>query len=209
MDKMKKKQIDFMLCKIKRDYTKKMELEFIKHYNNKNGERETEMKTIDLFDASKVESRHFHFIFVLDESGSMSQDWYDLVKAYNYFMETRKNNQSLEDYIFIVPFDSKPRIECELVPLSAAPTTIFRGGGMKFTAALTHASVIIGKTPSNCVPVTIFMSDGGDSGRDSLQAMQQLKNAHNSKGFIVHTIAFGASAVTGLLSQLAAPFLYD
>src|SRR5690606_37342603 len=69
MDKLKAREIHLMFCRIKEKYTKRMEERFKLCYND--DQKGFELKTVDLFDADKEQDGSFHFIFVLDESGSM------------------------------------------------------------------------------------------------------------------------------------------
>lgn len=54
------------------------------------------MTSIDLYDAKQVEARQFHFVFVLDESGSMAgQPFAELQAAYQNFIAKRTNDQGM------------------------------------------------------------------------------------------------------------------
>ncbi len=205
MEKLKKKQINLMFCRIKRDYTLKMENVLRQCYNDKTGERDLELKTINLYDADTTEARRFHFVFVLDESKSMhGNPWNDLMGAYQHFLDTRKNDQGQEDLVTVIPFSSRPRTECELVKISSAPRRIsFNSRGTAFAPALRHSAGAISRTPPNYVPVMIFMSDGGDNSGHSVSAMTDLKTKYGPTGFVAHTVAFGRKAKTELLRQLA------
>eukprot|EP00743_Colponemidia_sp_Colp-15_P013099 GILK01015097.1.p1 GENE.GILK01015097.1~~GILK01015097.1.p1 ORF type:complete len:1309 (+),score=173.68 GILK01015097.1:591-3929(+) len=198
------KDIDLMFCRIKRDYTQMMEAQFKMHF--KNEEKGKELKSVDLFDGSSKEMRRFHFIFVLDESGSMSgAPWNDLMLAYRQFLQRRLNDQGVEDLVTVVQFSSTPRTTVNCSKLSVAPQSLsFGSGGTCFSPALVQASTHIGQSPEGCIPMMIFMSDGGDAGGStSVATMQAVYNAHAAKGLICHTVAFGSGAETGLLRDIA------
>jgi hypothetical protein len=195
---MKSKQIDFMFCRIKHEYTKKMETQLRKCYNDASGDRGMELTTVDLFDASALEARQFHFIFVLDESGSMSgQRFADLQTAYRNFIEIRRNSQGLSDFVSVVLFNNTARLlHPSPLPISSVPTTLpFRGGGTNFSAGLNAAIPMISQCKNT--PIMIFMSDGGDGSPPSVSAnlMRSIRNRFASKGFVAHSIAFGSGGI--------------
>ena len=66
----------------------------------------------------------FHFIFCLDESGSMGSQWPDLVRAYTIFLDMRKSSQSPDDLVTVVQFGNTPRVIFEATPIARAPRTL-------------------------------------------------------------------------------------
>ena len=104
-----------------------------------------------------------HIIFCLDESGSMNgQSWYALTTAYNSFIQQRRNDQSLDDTVSIIKFQSYARVEHEMVALRNAPALGgMVGGGTDFSAALQQVSAVLQRR-SMCAqnPLLVFMSDG-------------------------------------------------
>jgi hypothetical protein len=57
--------------------------------------RRRELSSVDLFDESKIPATRFHFVFALDESGSMNgRPWLQLCQAYNLLLARRMGDQS-------------------------------------------------------------------------------------------------------------------
>ncbi len=145
------------------------------------------------------ESRQFHFVFVLDESGSMSgTPFAGLQAAYSNFLSKRKSSQGLDDYVSVILFSSTARrLFNSPQTIKTVPTTLdYRSGGTNFIAGLQEADNMIAQ--SRLKPIMIFMSDGedGNAATVSAEAMRKMKMKYNSLGFIAHTIAFGGGHTT-------------
>ena len=87
MKKLTEENIDLILCHLKATATKKMANTFLTHLRRFQPQRKSDelLREIQLYNNSVQEqNKPYHFVFVLDESGSMSgQPWTDLTTAYN------------------------------------------------------------------------------------------------------------------------------
>ncbi len=196
-----------MPLQVRKNALDKMERAMGSHYNNRAANRY--LTSVQLFDDSKMPATRFHIVFCLDESGSMSgQKWQEVLTAYQQLLSRRRSDQSEEDLVSVVTFNSTASTVCEAVPLTNAPSSFtYRGGGTSFAPALQVAHQLHANQPSDCTPLLIFMSDGdnSDSGPTML-AMQQLVAAYGGRTNLqVHTIGFQAgSAGDATLKQMAA-----
>ncbi|CAF1654317.1 unnamed protein product, partial [Rotaria magnacalcarata] len=78
-------EIDLSFCRIKPNTTAKTEKAFASYYDAQKYETGKQFTKIKLFDDKEQEAQSFHFIFVLDESGSMAGEWNALQSVYNTF----------------------------------------------------------------------------------------------------------------------------
>ncbi|CAF2087164.1 unnamed protein product [Rotaria magnacalcarata] len=78
-------EIDQSFCRIKPNTTAKTEKAFASYYDAQKYETGKQFTKIKLFDDKEQEAQSFHFIFVLDESGSVAGEWNALQSAYNTF----------------------------------------------------------------------------------------------------------------------------
>ncbi|CAF1076943.1 unnamed protein product [Adineta ricciae] len=98
-------EIDLMFCYIKPNATAKMQGAFAAYYNAKKEETGKAFTVIKLFDDKQQETQSFHFVFVLDESGSMGSQWQALQKVYQAFLTRRNDDQGGDDHFTIVKFN--------------------------------------------------------------------------------------------------------
>ena len=101
-----------MFCRIKAQATAKMEAAFKKCYDSKKEETGREFTAISLCDEQQLETRSFHFVFVLDESGSMGSHWGSLQVAYQRFLQRRNDDQGGDDHFTVILFDDSSRPIC-------------------------------------------------------------------------------------------------
>ena len=94
-----------------------------------------------------------HIVFVLDESGSMASDWSGVVKAYNEYLDKRKQKQCSGDLVSVVQFQSDARSTVRMEDLSTVCTALdYGGGGTCFNPAARSAKDLILATPSDARP---------------------------------------------------------
>ena len=149
-----------------------------------------------------------HIIFVLDESGSMSNSWSGVVEAYAKYIQKRKQSQSDLDLVSVVQFNGGSRVTVRLKSLLASPQQLsFGGGGTQFHPAALEACKLARDTPPTHVPTIVFMSDGGTNDAASAAREFTLLNGHVSQqsgdNLELHVIAFGSGADTLQLQQIA------
>jgi Mg-chelatase subunit ChlD len=193
-------EIDLMFCCIKPKATSTMQEAFKTHYDAKKDETGKAFTTIQLFDDKQHETQSFHFVFVLDESGSMSGEWNALQNAYKAFLNRRNDDQGGDDHFTVVQFDSSARIICQQQRLANTPRTLqMNGGGTDYCAGLNTAKTAIATDTTRSSIVMIFMSDGGDgSGKDPVALVRQLKVTYtNNHNFVCHTVGFGSGIAQG------------
>ncbi|CAF2124846.1 unnamed protein product [Rotaria magnacalcarata] len=204
-------EIEFMFCCVNPAATLKMQRAFETYYNAKKDQTGKEFKTIKLFGDQPIDSRLFHFVFILDESGSMSgYGWNSLLRAYQSFLDRRRNDQGSDDLFSVIQFQSTARNICDKKRLADTPRHLtMSGGGTSYISGLESADSVIANDRSNSSVVMIFMSDGEDGGSNPLPTMQNLRQKYFSNHkFVCHTIGFDDGAEPGsdaanLLSQLA------
>ncbi|CAF1360663.1 unnamed protein product [Adineta steineri] len=204
----KDKEIDLMFCCIKPEYTKKMENAFRQQYQGNEGRT---LSVIELFDKTKQQqsTNSFHFIFVLDESGSMSGHWNSLIQAYVNFLNTRESDQGGDDIFSVVQFASTARPIYQGCKLAQAPRNLtMKGGGTTYIAGLKIADDVLTKDTTNSSIVMIFMSDGEDDNSQPLPKLTEIRKKYQNSGrrnFVCHTVAFGANVGSGrqLLQEMA------
>ena len=149
-----------------------------------------------------------HIVFVLDQSGSMSNDWGGVVVAYNEYLARRKQNQSEYDLVSVVQFGNSAYITVNMMPISQAPSNLsFSGGGTRFQPAAQSASQLVSGSPASHTPIVVFMSDGGTCDAAAAagtfsQLSRNIRHSHSSD-LELHVIAFGSGASTSQLQQIA------
>ena len=189
--------IDLMFCRVKKTRTAKTEQVMLREYNAENKALKAEdrsLKFINLFKKSQEEVHHFHFIFCLDESGSMKDGpWAALLHAYQTFINKRQNDQGMGDVVSTITFDSGFRNQGLLVPIASvsAKNLSYRGRGTNFDQALLGAEEALSRTPSDCIPFLVFMSDGRNEHGvlDPVPMIQRFKDVYT--GFKCDTIGMG------------------
>ena len=191
MQKLLKNKIEFIFASIL-DQTKSMEYIFETNYNSIAENKK--MSVIRLIDANAVQSSKVkkHFIFLLDESGSMSgTPWNELGAAYNNFIDLKQKSQSSFDYISVITYDHKVRRLFTRESVMNAKNRIgnSNNGGTIFTPAFQEAEKII-KQENEAEPIIIFMSDGGAEDPTGYIA-SSLMNPYQRKGLKIYSVAFG------------------
>ena len=134
-----------------------------KHYDSRRANRS--LRSVQLFDDSKMPATRFHLVFCLDESGSMQgSKWADVLSAYNQMLGRRRADQGLGDLVTVVTFDHSARTQCALTPIDNAPSSFsFSGRGTNFAPALHAAESAMQRQPADCVPLLLFLSDGANA----------------------------------------------
>ncbi|CAF3593765.1 unnamed protein product [Rotaria sp. Silwood1] len=220
----KNEEIDLMFCVIKPNATAKVRDAFKAQYKSKASDAERAFKEILLFDTKQQkvqnkesdakrafketvsfdteqhEAQSYHFVFVLDESGSMSPHWNKLQQAYNNFLTRRNDDQGGDDVITVVQFDSSARTICSRQKVIDAPRTLYiHGGGTDYAQGLKEATKEIEKDKTGASIVMTFMSDGADCGNGNPKnIISQLKSKYKTDhNFICHTIGFSEGIQKG------------
>jgi hypothetical protein len=141
---------------------------------------------------------------VLDDSGSMTNDWKGLVQAVKSFLGVR-SGIGVKDHVSIVIHNHCSRVFWDSKPLSECSREIdslfnaFKGGGNCFRLAFEKTLEVLQKGPPDLPPAVLFMSDGGcDDGEPELQ-----KIVSAFPGVKVDTLAFGTGADKKKLQALA------
>lgn len=190
-----------MFCRIKATATAKMEAAFKQYYESKKDETGREFTSIQLCDDKQQEAQSFHFVFVLDESGSMSSHWSSLQEAYQRFLQRRNDDQGGDDYFTVVLFDSSARTICRQQNYTNTPKNLppLKNGGTTYSAGLEQARQAIDADRTASSVVMIFMSDGGNCGGiGPVELIRQFKQNYNTNHrFVCHTIGFGSGIAPG------------
>jgi uncharacterized protein YegL len=211
------KDIGFFYCRINDYATKQMERKFEKEYNA--NEKGRTLHAVDLIRADNLPTNPFkegtgspgsyHHVFCLDESGSMSGHWNELLTAYRKYIRSRQEDaadlQGAGDSVSVVQFDSSARITYSKRSVVDAELVLpYKGGGTDFGPALDQSLSCLKQTSANEIPVLLFMSDGAGSG--GMEGMRRVKSAMQAHAnFKVYTVGFGSGA-SDTLKQMADVF---
>lgn len=153
---------------------------------------------IDFKGAGGQQQVGIHVIFMLDESGSMSNRPYqELRQAYGNFVSQRLVKEGTDnDALTVITFDSVARTICTMAPFTSAPSLPYRGGGTSFCPPLANAEVALRTAEgSGLLPVLVLMTDGGCSDINEAAAKMQIINEKYEKDNLqVHLVAFGSGA---------------
>ena len=110
----------------------------------------------------------YHFVFVLDESGSMDGVWSYLQNAVQGFFQVRIALEA-EDVVTIITFAQIASLVCEMMQIQTcsdrlSDLLIMRGGGTDFRPGLIMALEVLLRARTRYPEyrsVLIFESDGG------------------------------------------------
>ena len=202
MEPLGQKNIDLMFCQVKKTKTQKTEELMAKYYNSDKAGEQRAMQKVQLFHADAIETGRFHFVFCLDESGSMGgAPWQDLMKAYATFINKRRNDQGMGDVVSTITFSDEYRTHHTLLPIDQVVTGInFVSGGTNFDAALTGAGQALVRTPPGVSPMLIFMSDG-QGGGNPVPTIQGFRQQY--PGFVCHCVGLGSGCCMGTLRSMS------
>lgn len=181
-----------------------MEKAFTKAYEDKKETIDKTFKTIKLFDDSQPEVESYHFVFILDESGSMAPHWKTLEDAYKKFLDSRNSDQGGNDRVTVIQFDNNARPICKCIPVYNKPMLApLANGGTNYCVGLKEADKQMSADQSTSSVLIIFMSDGGDgSGENPVDLVRQIKQKHTKKHNVVcHTIGFGPDIKSGSTAE--------
>ena len=155
-----------------------------------------------------------HVVFVLDESGSMSQRdsgsmtrWELTVQAFNDYRSRRLKNQGLNDVVSIINFASSARVCKTAERIQDVKMSDYKNGGTSFAPAAQCAyDLITTNNPPGKNPVVVMMTDG-EAG-DASSAHQHFVTLNswcdrNGFKFQLHVIAAGQGASTDNVKVLA------
>ncbi len=146
------------------------------------------LRSVQLFDDSRVPAKRFHLVLCLDESGSMrGQKWADVLAAYKTLLSRRMNDQGLGDLVSVVTFSLTAETRFSQQPIEAAPRTFtYSGGRTRFAPALQAASEAMARQPADVTPLLVFMSDGKpEDGRAATAKMRALVAAYRGRNLQV------------------------
>jgi len=142
-----------------------------------------------------------HFVFCMDESGSMGgSPWTQLNQAFrgvwNYFAQS----QSSSEFCSVVQYACSARVTMRNTPFVGPAVELSQcSGGTCFNPAAIEAKRLV-EEQKGCNTIIIFMSDGGTS--DGPQAKSTLASISHSQ-VKVYTVAFGSGADSSVLQDLA------
>ena len=144
---------------------------------------------------------YFHFVFCLDESGSMAgKPWSDLCIAFRQFLEKRIADQTENDLVTVIQFDNAKRTVHTRVALSRNIQLASQSqGGTYFVPPLQKTlNHMLSNRRQHEIPVLVFMSDG--EAHDAANVLPSVRNLVNQvQNVEMHTVGFGSGAGHGLL----------
>ena len=206
--------IDLFLCSFNPTSTSKTEKELSKTYlDHIDNTEQREITIIPMVPPQDIVSTEItgrcgqHIIFVLDESGSMANDWSGVVAAYNQFITRRCENQRESDLVSVVQFSNTAEVTVRMRPIVRVPNDLkYRSGGTQFYPAALSACQLADETPRSHVPIIMFMSDGqaNDAAQAASEFSQLTGRIHRTydTNLELHVISFGGQASTSQLSQI-------
>jgi hypothetical protein len=101
-----------------------------RYYDKEVDGEKRKIEVVPLFKVGQEETSRFHFIFCLDESGSMAgTPWQVLLTAYSTFINKRCNDQGMGDVVSTITFQSNHISRGTCLPIqnvhSKAPTGVW------------------------------------------------------------------------------------
>ncbi len=167
------------------------------------------MKYVTYNTSQTIVQESFHYILLLDGSGSMTGDrWNDLMKAVQEFL-TRRQKLNTNDRITIIVFSDFAQIAYfdEKITEVNVNTIEFPDGGTNFGSAFICVNECINRcrtdiTNRNHDYAIVFMSDGED--RYPEQELNQLLQAHDSviKRFWTMSLSDQNSSASQILERI-------
>ena len=205
MNRIKDRDIEFLMVPVNKQNLIKTESVFRSFYDST--EHNKKLEVVELHDSSSVQKFDLnHFIFLLDSSGSMSENnkWANLLAVFQEFLKIRRNDQGTNNYVSTLTHDHISTIHENTVLIKNCHGKLpFRMGGNDFLLALKTATPLITTTSNAVRPIMIFMSDGiADNPTEYVKNLYQ--RYHESRGFLLYTVAFGRDADFNILNQMAA-----
>ena len=177
------------------------------HAGNKTSQLGTLMKRYNSPGGMAVGPNGMHVIFCLDESASMSGNWFsgsgvspwdELMNAFNVFWKQSAAEPGPPMFVSVVQFGTSARVTQTMVPLfGAVPRLQPEWSGTRFKPAVDLAEILVRTKagPTNgWTAVVIFMSDGAAG--DSAPAAKVLEGMAQQYGnqFSSYTVGFGSGA---------------
>lgn len=150
----------------------------------------------------------YHIYFCLDDSGSMSNNWKDLVAGVRGFNQRRiamcqNANSIASDLVTIVNYSNTAQVMCRNVDINANPETRtqFRSGGTDFAVGLNLVITEMRNIQNGYQPVLVFMSDGGSGTGD--KEIRQVATEFKDKCVDIFLLGFGRGCNSQKLKNMA------
>ena len=127
----------------------------------------------DLFDdikKVKVVKKDYSIIFILDESGSMSSCFNQVVSSVEKIINKRKSDPIAKDKVSVIKFNTKAIIEHINVDIKEEITiSPLKGGGTSFIEPLKKLEDVLSQIDKDLfIPIVFFLSDGYGESRSSV-----------------------------------------
>mmetsp|Transcript_12850 Transcript_12850/g.19234 ORF Transcript_12850/g.19234 Transcript_12850/m.19234 type:complete len:1061 (-) Transcript_12850:89-3271(-) len=215
-DSLIKSDIDLFICSFNPAATSRTEEELaMKYLGHKDNHEQREITAIPMIPKTQSQSEgalgghEKHIIFVLDQSGSMSDDWSGVVAAYNDYIVQLRQSQRHNDLVSVIQFGIDAEVTVEMSPLSHVPNHLNFGsdGNTLFLPAAQNACKLATSTPSTHTPSIVFMSDGGagdaNEAATTFSQFNGIFRGHNTNELELNVIAFGIGASHAQLQCIA------
>lgn len=154
------RRINLMFCSLNPKATAKTETVLQEVYDQAGSFKLT--RGVPLFQTASA-TQFIHFVFVLDESGSMSGDWNDLVTAYQVCISARLTvaQSGTPDQVSIVRFGTGASAFQTAIPIADALLDMPYAdkGTTNYAAGFTRAGEALRETQQGYLPVLLFMTD--------------------------------------------------
>jgi uncharacterized protein YegL len=157
---------------------------------------------------SKLEAyKYFHNIFVIDESGSMSSVWEQVINCTRGIIEDRKKDIKKKDKVSIITFDNNAKVH--IINKSVSDNIEMpelQGGGTSYIPALEKINDTLNVvTDLDCQLLIFFLSDGipNEYPTDILNRLSGIYSTHQKKNIIFICVGYGEDVNADLLEDMS------
>ncbi|CDW81978.1 UNKNOWN [Stylonychia lemnae] len=174
------KQRQYEVIEIGHNERKELIYRRIKQEIEKINSEVTNVKTVHSVPQRQIKQQNYHVIAIIDQSGSMEQNWSSVKAIFEEFIQTCDFNGTTHVFSVIL-FDNYSQLICTKQKAgNIQPLPHLSGGGTAYSPAFAQALSLIQQDSRDLSPFIIFMTDGIPSDLDSsinlLQAINDFRD---------------------------------